>query len=280
MKNDFKDQYANALQTEVKNQSGVMEDSLLTVKVIQAADLIPQDMGGTSDPYCILECGDSVIETSVKLKTLNPRWDESFSFPITTGTEILRVTVLDQDNGKDDDYEGEIEIDIRQLYDQKSLDLWFDLKPSDNSTTWKGRLNLNLWWVHSKVDMLKSLISDNDQEISVLEENLAYYDQRLKLLEAVLTGRKIAHSPNDKSMLQVSFNDTTNVDRSSKVLNEFDQLTLAKLVGKVYDNEQKWALSFENTSNKLSYKLGFDQTPWYLLFQVFMYVYIILTLLC
>lgn len=55
MKSNFQNQYQMALQKEVKNKHGVMNDSLLTVKVIQAADLVPQDMGGTSDPYCILE---------------------------------------------------------------------------------------------------------------------------------------------------------------------------------------------------------------------------------
>jgi hypothetical protein len=280
IKSNFQNQYQFALQKEVKNEHGVMNDSLLTVRVIEAVDLVPQDLGGTSDPYCILECGDNFIETSVKLKTLNPRWDESFSFPIISGNEVLRITVLDQDNGKDDDYEGEIEINVRELYDQKSVNHWFDLKPSDNSATWKGKLNLNLWWVHSKVDMLKSLIAENNQEVEVLEETIEYYNQMLKIIESVLTGEKITHSPIDNNMHTVSFNDTTKLDRSSKVLNDFDHLTLAKLVGKVYDNEQKWALTFESTSNKLSYKLGFDQTPWYLLFQAFMYVYIVLTFLC
>lgn len=46
------------------------------------------DYGGTSDPYCILEVGDEIIETTAKQKTLNPRWDESFSFPIATGKEV------------------------------------------------------------------------------------------------------------------------------------------------------------------------------------------------
>ena len=110
--------------------------------------MIPRDHGGTSDPYCILEVGDNIIETSVKLKTLNPRWNESFSFPIVTGDEVLHITVLDQDRGKEDDYEGKIQIKVRELYDQVSGDHWFDLKPNDGSQNWKGHINLNLKWVH------------------------------------------------------------------------------------------------------------------------------------
>jgi Ca2+-dependent lipid-binding protein len=52
------------------------------------------DYGGTSDPYCILEVGDEIIETTVKQKTLNPRWDESFSFPIATGKEVSYFRAL------------------------------------------------------------------------------------------------------------------------------------------------------------------------------------------
>ena len=249
-----------------------MTDSLLTVRVIQATDLVPQDHGGTSDPYCILEVGDNLIETTVKLKTLNPRWDESFSFPITTGNEILHVTVLDQDRGKEDDFEGKIQIKVSEFSDQRSVDHWFDLKPMDGSTSWKGRINLNLWWVHSKVDMLKNLIADRIQEMEVLAENIEYYEQRYKVLEHIITGKSINLSllepVDNQSMNRPSFQDITKLDRSSKTMNDFDHLTLAKLVGRVMEVEQKWALNVENTSNKLSYRLGFDQTPWYLLFQV------------
>lgn len=61
--------------------------------------------------------------------------------------------------------------------------------------------------------------------------------------------------------------------------NDFGGTTLAKIVGTVLENERKWALMVENTSNKLSIKLGFDETPWYILFKISMYSYILLTLL-
>lgn len=266
-----------------KNESGIMENSILTVRVIQATDLIPMDNGGISDPYCILEVEDNIIETSVKHKTLNPRWDESFTFPIKTGNEILHVTVLDQDRGKDDDFEGKIQIKVRELNDQKSVDHWFDLKPMDGSDKWRGRLNLNLQWVHSKIDMLKTLITEKIQEMEILEENIEYYDQRYKVCENIITGKSFStsgfFSATPQSANRTSFNETSKFEKSSQKMDEFDHLTLAKLAGRVMDREHKWALAMENTSNKLSHRLGFNQTPWFLLFQVFTGVFLVSILL-
>lgn len=38
------------------NKYGIMENSVLTVSVIEARDLKPMDYDGNSDPYVILEC--------------------------------------------------------------------------------------------------------------------------------------------------------------------------------------------------------------------------------
>ena len=44
------------MRTEVVNKYGIMENSVLTVSVIEAQDLKPMDLDGVSDPYVILEC--------------------------------------------------------------------------------------------------------------------------------------------------------------------------------------------------------------------------------
>jgi Ca2+-dependent lipid-binding protein len=40
--------------TEQLNEYGIMRESLLTVHCVEARDLKPLDMDGTSDPYVIL----------------------------------------------------------------------------------------------------------------------------------------------------------------------------------------------------------------------------------
>lgn len=185
---------------------------------------------------------------------------------------------MDKDRVKEDDCEGTVQIKVNQLKDQKSVDHWFDLQPSDPSQKeWKGRINLNLWWVHSKVGMLRNLISEQEKDISVFEENLAYYEDRLQMLLNPFEGGEMkAVKVKDTS---VSVNNTAKHLTASPEKSEFDEMTLAKLVGTVLEREQRWALTFEKTSNSLSIKLGFDETPWYILFQVSMYLSAFMTLL-
>lgn len=53
---EYEQQLQEAMRTEVVNKYGIMENSVLTVSVIEAWDLKPMDYDGVSDPYVILEC--------------------------------------------------------------------------------------------------------------------------------------------------------------------------------------------------------------------------------
>lgn len=60
--------------------------SQLTVGVLQAAELPALDMGGTSDPYVkvfLLPDKKKKYETKVHRKTLNPAFNETFTFKVT-----------------------------------------------------------------------------------------------------------------------------------------------------------------------------------------------------
>ena len=60
-----------------------MVGSMLTVNVIEARELKPMDLDGTSDPYVILRCSGQKIESSYMKSTLQPVWNESYTFDIT-----------------------------------------------------------------------------------------------------------------------------------------------------------------------------------------------------
>jgi hypothetical protein len=201
---------------------------------------------------------------------------------------MLTLTVVEANRTNDEDFIGRIQIDISQLSHQKSVEHWFDLKLNDDVEETKGRVNLNLWWVHSKIDMLRNLIAVEEGEIQVNEENLAYYEDKIEILKLPLDAEKPKDSKNtlggarmspDKSF-NMSANNTINSTSKSPDKTEFDNLTLAKLVGTVMEREQRWALSFENTSNNLSMRLGFDETPWYIFFQISMFTSMLLTFIC
>lgn len=79
----------------------------LTVGILQAAELPALDMGGTSDPYVkvfLLPDKKKKYETKVQKKTLNPAFNETFTFKVSyfihnTGwmspTPILAVLCAD-----------------------------------------------------------------------------------------------------------------------------------------------------------------------------------------
>lgn len=89
---------------------------VLRVQVLRGRNLAPKDKSGTSDPYLVLTLGDSKEATSVASKTLNPEWNQTFEFPITTAdAALLEVICWDKDRFKKD-YMGEFDIVLEELF--------------------------------------------------------------------------------------------------------------------------------------------------------------------
>lgn len=51
----------------------------LTVKVHGATGLAAADLGGKSDPFCVLELINSRLQTQTEYKTLTPNWNKIFT---------------------------------------------------------------------------------------------------------------------------------------------------------------------------------------------------------
>jgi Ca2+-dependent lipid-binding protein len=51
----------------------------LTVKVYRATGLASADIGGKSDPFCVLQLVNSRLQTQTEYKTLNPTWNKIFT---------------------------------------------------------------------------------------------------------------------------------------------------------------------------------------------------------
>nr|XP_033819287.1 BAI1-associated protein 3 isoform X2 [Geotrypetes seraphini]XP_033819288.1 BAI1-associated protein 3 isoform X2 [Geotrypetes seraphini] len=91
----------------------------LYVEVLHAADLIPLDANGLSDPFVIIElCPHHIFpmakgqRTQVKAKTLHPVYDELFYFSVTSEqcrrkSACILFTVMDHDWLSTNDFAGE-----------------------------------------------------------------------------------------------------------------------------------------------------------------------------
>ena len=53
--------------------------------VIAGRNLISMDVGGKSDPYCVITVGEEEAKTDVQYNTVNPEWNASFSFSLYNG---------------------------------------------------------------------------------------------------------------------------------------------------------------------------------------------------
>ncbi len=50
-----------------------------TFSVIKAQNLIAADLGGKSDPFCVLELVNARLQTQTEYKTLCPEWGKVFT---------------------------------------------------------------------------------------------------------------------------------------------------------------------------------------------------------
>ena len=105
----------------------------LKITVLQARNLIAADRGGTSDPYVRLHVGDAMKEskkTKVVKKTLNPTFDETFRFRLSSSQRQSTLTLecFDYDLLGADDSLGKFELDLESLVPEEETVRWVRLE--------------------------------------------------------------------------------------------------------------------------------------------------------
>eukprot|EP00698_Gefionella_okellyi_P023729 TRINITY_DN8186_c0_g1_i1.p1 TRINITY_DN8186_c0_g1~~TRINITY_DN8186_c0_g1_i1.p1 ORF type:complete len:303 (+),score=32.94 TRINITY_DN8186_c0_g1_i1:47-910(+) len=109
---------------------------ILFVKLIRGKNLIAADIGGKSDPYCIVKIGNQIRKTTVRMTTLNPLWDEllTFNLAIPLAQTVIEVTVMDWDRMKEDDFIGDLQLNgvPAEVGDGSEHQYWFELHGVDH----------------------------------------------------------------------------------------------------------------------------------------------------
>uniref|UniRef100_F6UBB9 Synaptotagmin n=1 Tax=Xenopus tropicalis TaxID=8364 RepID=F6UBB9_XENTR len=109
------------------------QNNQLMVGIIQAAELPALDMGGTSDPYVklfLMPDKKKKFETKVHRKTLNPVFNEQFTFKVPyaeLGGKTLVLTVYDFDRFSKHDVIGDVKVPMNTVDFGHVTEEWRDL---------------------------------------------------------------------------------------------------------------------------------------------------------
>ncbi|XP_023713972.1 synaptotagmin-7 isoform X2 [Cryptotermes secundus] len=112
------------------------QNTTLILRILTAKELPAKDISGTSDPYVrvtLLPDKKHRLETKIKRRTLNPRWNETFyfeGFPIQKlQSRVLHLHVFDYDRFSRDDSIGEVFLPLCQVDLSEKPSFWKALKP-------------------------------------------------------------------------------------------------------------------------------------------------------
>uniref|UniRef100_A0A3B4Z0N3 Synaptotagmin n=1 Tax=Stegastes partitus TaxID=144197 RepID=A0A3B4Z0N3_9TELE len=126
----------------------------LTIGILQAADLMSMDSGGTSDPYVkvlLLPDKKKKYDTKVHKKTLNPVFNETFVFKVPyeeLGGKTLCMSVYDYDRFSKHDVIGEVKLPMNTIDLGRPIEEWRDLESADQEEPEKlGDICISLRYV-------------------------------------------------------------------------------------------------------------------------------------
>ncbi|KAJ6643284.1 Multiple C2 and transmembrane domain-containing protein [Pseudolycoriella hygida] len=108
----------------------------LTVKVFAASGLAAADLGGKSDPFCVIELVNSRLQTQTEYKTLTPNWNKIFTFNVKDMTSALEITVFDEDRDHKVEFLGKVVIPLLRIHNGEKR--WYTLKDKTMNTRAKG----------------------------------------------------------------------------------------------------------------------------------------------
>lgn len=164
-------------EQEQLNKHGVAANSYVEVKLICAENLKPLDFDGTSDPYVVFELDGQSSQSTIKPNTLNPTWNETFTFAVTKLDTFLYVKIFDKDRFGSDDLEGVMRINLMDLREQVSHEDFYNIYQEDYVTLERGQLRLQLLLVYSrkqfnetKLKKVDSFIEDHENQLTELNK--------------------------------------------------------------------------------------------------------------
>uniref|UniRef100_A0A3B4FVQ6 Multiple C2 and transmembrane domain-containing protein 2-like n=1 Tax=Pundamilia nyererei TaxID=303518 RepID=A0A3B4FVQ6_9CICH len=174
-------------EVSLKNSHNCMRDiGILQVGVIRANDLPATDINGKSNALCVIELGNSKLQTHTVYKNVNPEWKKSFTFPIKDITDVVELTVFDENGDKAPNFLGTVAIPLLTVKNDQEITLL--LKKEKLGSASKGSITLVLEVIYNKVGA--SVKSFQPKEAKLTEETIKF--NKKVLAQSIYRVRKIS----------------------------------------------------------------------------------------
>ena len=183
------------MEDERELENGLTDKSKLYITVIEAKDLVNDNLIGGCNPFVSLTFQDDTQETKIKNNTSNPTWYEAFKFKISIPSGILKVEVFDNTLiGKKSI--GSLSIDLSDLMDQKKKVQWYDLFNSNFKNC--GKIFLKIQCIINFRHYYEGEIEMANKEMEIIQNA---YDITNKLVESMNTPFGVLFADNLDSLI-------------------------------------------------------------------------------
>ncbi|KAK7332468.1 hypothetical protein VNO80_29220 [Phaseolus coccineus] len=235
----------------------------LVVRVIEAKNLPPTDPNGLSDPYVRLQLGKQRFRTKVIKKSLNPKWNEEFSFRVDDLNEELVLSVMDEDKFFNDDFVGQLKLPISIVFEEEIKSLgtaWYSLQPKSKKSKNKesGEIRLSIYFSQKNASMESNgssddLLSHPRTKESPSRSSPGHSNPSSPSSEEI-TSAKDEKSGTQKtitSRIAQIFNKSSDVYSTHRSI-DFDQSEINKVeVSEMNDEDQSSNVTFEEAMKKI-----------------------------
>uniref|UniRef100_A0A8C4X4K4 Synaptotagmin n=1 Tax=Erpetoichthys calabaricus TaxID=27687 RepID=A0A8C4X4K4_ERPCA len=224
------------------------QDNKLTVGIIQAADLISMDMGGTSDPYVkvfLLPDKKKKFDTKVHKKTLNPVFNESFTFKIPyqeLGGKTLVMAIYDFDRFSKHDIIGEVKVPMNTVDLGQPIEEWRDLESAEKEEPEKlGDICISLRYVPTAGKLTVCILeAKNLKKMDVgglsdpyVKIHLLQNGKRLKKKKTTVKKNTLNPYYNESFSFEIPFEQIQKVQVVITVL-DYDKIGKNDAIGKIF----------------------------------------------
>eukprot|EP01132_Coremiostelium_polycephalum_P007793 gene7793-9592_t len=148
------DQWVDMIKKSIEycNKSKIRVSGQLSGTIIKGRNFTPKDINGLADPYAITRIERQQMRTQTVYKSLNPTWNESFTFDISKHEGYFYFLIWDEDKFKTADFMGKVTIPLTHLTPNEEVKLWLPLVPRNSHQKVSGDILVRLKYSYSQED--------------------------------------------------------------------------------------------------------------------------------